>query len=104
MNWQKYWVALVAGSAILACTISPPAAAIELQQCEWLANQAYSQAWERDAGVTFPQMKVAIRHGGERPEVKQGLIALSRYVYSHHDESPDELADDILADCRGYDQ
>jgi hypothetical protein len=102
MNWQKYWVAAVSGCALLATVLDVQA--VELQQCEWLSDQAYSQAWQRDAGVTFPQLRVAIRQGSERPEVKQGLIALSRYVYSHREKSPDDMADDILADCRSYDQ
>jgi hypothetical protein len=102
MNWQKYWVAAISGCVLLALTLD--AQSVELQKCEWLSNQAYSQAWQRDAGVTAVQLKLMIRRGDERPEVKQGLIALSRYVFSHREMTPDDLADDLLTSCRSYDE
>lgn len=102
MNWQKYWVTAVAGCALFAAVLDVDA--VELQQCEWLSNQAYRQAWLRDAHIKFPQLKSMIGSSDERPEVQQGLIALGKYVYSHPEMSPDDLADDLLTSCRSYDQ
>lgn len=102
MNWQKYWVAAVTVCALSATALD--AQAVELRKCEWLADEAYSQTWLRDAGVTFTQLRIQIRHGDAPPEVKQGQIALSRYVYAHTEKSPDDMADDLLQDCQGYNQ
>lgn len=100
INWEKRWIAMMV--VLSGVCVAVDAQAYELQQCEWLSNQAYGQAWQRDAGVTLPQLKAFIRHSDERPEVQVGLIALSRYVYSHREKSPDELAEDLLQDCRSY--
>lgn len=81
-----------------------PTQAYELRKCEWLADRAFEQAWLRDSGLTLKQMKVMIWQSPERPEVQTGLVALARFVYSHRDETPDQLADNLLRDCRGYDQ
>jgi len=103
--WQTLWLSLVGLVFVAAVAVScQRAQAYELQQCEWLSNQAYSQAWQRDAGVTFQQLKVLIRRGDERAEWKTGLVALGRYVYSHPEMTPDDLADDILTTCKSYDQ
>ena len=104
-GWQTLWLSIVGLLFVSAVAVScQRAQAYELQQCEWLSNQAYSQAWQRDAGVTLAQLKILIRRSDERPEVQTGLIALSRYVYSHREKSPDELAEDLLQDCRSYDR
>lgn len=101
-NWQKCWVALLSGCVLLALSLNSQA--YELQRCEWLSNQAYSQAWLRDARVSLAQLKVMIRRGDERPEAQTGLVALARYVYAHREKTPDQMSDDLLRDCRSYDE
>jgi len=102
INWEKRWITLMAACVLFALAID--ARAYDLQKCEWLANQSYSQAWQRDAGVSLVQLKILIRRSDERPEVQTGLVALARYVYLHSEMSPDQLADDLLRTCRSYDQ
>lgn len=104
-SWQTLWLALLVACALAALGLySQQAAAIELQKCEWLADEAYGQTWLRDAGVTFTQLRIQIRQGDAPPEVKQGQIALSKYVYAHPEMSPDQLADDVSRECRSYDE
>lgn len=103
-NTERSWLGLLIGSAVLAFAVAPPAQAYDLEKCSWVANTAYEQAWYRDAGATLAQYKVLVRQSPIREEVKVGKIALAKYVYAHADRSPDDLADDLMQDCRSYDQ
>ena len=89
---------------LLGLLVAPLAQAYDLQKCNWVSNTAYEQAWYRDAGASLPQLKELIRQSPERQEVKTGQVALARYVYAHPEMSPDDLADDLMQDCRSYDQ
>lgn len=101
---QLIWAALHGAVVAFAFIVAPAAQAYDLEKCSWVANTAYEQAWYRDAGATLAQYKVLVHQSPIREEAKVGKIALAKYVYAHPDKSPDDLADDLMQDCRSYDQ